>query len=96
MIIIIVIGNNNMRHTIIKFTKVQVPPYATSIFVFTLYYTIHTTCFGLIYKPSSGVIYKHNISKSYWPQRIRGFRVITTMYAMHNMLIACQYANMQP
>jgi hypothetical protein len=25
---------------------------------FTLYYTIHTTCFGLNYRPSSGVIYK--------------------------------------
>jgi hypothetical protein len=25
---------------------------------FTLYYIIHTTCFGLTYRPSSGVIYK--------------------------------------
>jgi hypothetical protein len=24
----------------------------------SLYYTIHTTCFGLTYRPSSGVIYK--------------------------------------
>jgi hypothetical protein len=60
----------------LKFTKVQVPPYATTVFVFTLYYTIHSTCFGLVYRPSSGVIYKHNISKSYWPQRIRWFKVI--------------------
>jgi hypothetical protein len=25
---------------------------------FTIYYTIHTKCFGLTYRPSSGVIYK--------------------------------------
>jgi hypothetical protein len=25
---------------------------------YTLYYTIHTTCFGLTYRPSSGVIHK--------------------------------------
>jgi hypothetical protein len=37
----------------LKFTKVQVPLYATSVFVFT-------TCFGPVYRPSSGVIYKHN------------------------------------
>jgi hypothetical protein len=34
----------------------------------TLYCIIHTTCFGLTYRPSSGVIYKQNTQRSYWPQ----------------------------
>jgi hypothetical protein len=38
------------------FSKIQVPLYTTLVFVSL--FIIHTTCFGLTYRPSSGVIYK--------------------------------------
>jgi hypothetical protein len=58
----------------------QTPPYATSVLVFHSFLFQSHYMFRPIYRPASGVIYKYNILKSYWLQRIRWFKVIITIY----------------
>jgi hypothetical protein len=70
----------NYINTSLKFIKVRTPPYVTSVHVFHSFLFQSHYMFRPIYMPSSGVIYKYNILKSYWLQRIRWFKVIITIY----------------
>jgi hypothetical protein len=54
-LIILILGFCILLHTYHQSSSSTI---CKSSLCFTLYYTIHTTCFGLTYRPSSGVIYK--------------------------------------
>jgi hypothetical protein len=74
------LGTDTFKLQFPKFIKVKIPPYATSVLVFTLYYSSHTTYFGLFI----GHLQVWSTSIIYWRATdLNGFidfKVIITTY----------------